>query len=183
MHKFGQVSFNFPERASLVNVKQKIVGVIVLVSLAGGVWWFFPEDPEAEVRDAHQEFARLLSKPQGEASAIMLLNSQILQKMFADNCVITGEAERFAGNYTPQEITGIIMQVRQIFSSVDLSFQDLVIEFPTDIEATASFTARMITQGRTEEIIEMREVVSRMRKIDGDWRFSAFNLAKVFDNQ
>jgi hypothetical protein len=32
-------------------------------------------------------------------------------------------------------------------------------------------------------MIEMREVVSRMRKIDGDWLFSAFNLAKVFEDQ
>lgn len=169
--------------ASLVNVKQRIVGVILLALLAGGAWWFFDEDPEAEIREAHQEFARLLSKPEGEASAIMLLNSQILQRMFADSCVITGEAERFSGNYTPEEITGIIMQVRQIFTSVDLSFQDLVIEFPTEDEATTSFTARMISQGRTEEMIEMREVVSRMRKIDGDWLFSAFNLAKVFEDQ
>ena len=141
-----------------MNVKQKIVGVIVLALLSGGAWWYFHEDPEAEVREAHQEFARLLSKPEGEASAIILLNSQILQRMFAASCVITGEAERFAGSYTPEEITGIIMQVRQIFTSVDLSFQDLVIEFPTEIEATTSFTARMITQGRTEEMIEMREV-------------------------
>ena len=166
-----------------MNVKQRIVGVILLALLVGGAWWYFQEDPEAEVREAHQEFARLLSKPAGEASAIMLLNSQILKQMFADSCVITGEAERFGGSYTPEEITSLIMQIRQIFTGIDLSFQDLVIEFPTEDEATTSFTARMISQGHTEEMIEMREVVSRMRKIDGDWLFSAFSLAKVFEDQ
>ena len=168
-----------------MNPKQVIVSVILAASVAGGAWWFFHEYPEAEVRDAHREFARLLSKPEGEPSGALLFNARVLQTMFAETCEVSGEAERFGGSYTPEELAGLIMQVRGMFRSVDLTFHDLVIEFPAADEATGSFSARMIVRGRTEETAEAfdtRDVVSRMRKLDGDWRFVSFNLLTVPEN-
>ncbi len=168
-----------------MNPNKTIVMVVLLAALAGGAWWYFHEDPEAEVRDAHQEFARLLSKPEAEASSAMLFNARVLQTMFADTCDVTGEAEGFGGSYTREGLAGTIMQVRGMFRSVDLTFHDLVIEFPAADETTVNFTARMILRGRTQEAveaIEMRNVVSRMRKLDGNWRFVAFRLLKVLEN-
>ena len=160
-----------------------LIIVVVMGVLALAALQFFYEDPVAQVRDAHEELARLLSKPEGEVNAVALLNAQILQRMFADTCEITGQAERFAGSYTAEEITSIIMQVRQIFTSANLSFGDLEIEFPAEDQATTRFSARLIAQARTEEAIELREVVSRMRRIDGDWLFTAFDLTRVFEDQ
>jgi len=43
-----------------------IIGLVLLLAVA---WWFLHEDAEAEVREAHQELSRLLSKTEGEEEA------------------------------------------------------------------------------------------------------------------
>ena len=172
-------------RPNLVNSKKVIATAILLASLAGGAWWYFHADPEAEVRDAHQEFARLVSKSEDEGSNAMLLNAYVLQNKFANTCEVSGEAEMFAGSYTPEEMAGTIMRVRGMFRSVDLAFHELVIGFPAADEAIVNFIARITVQYRTEgvaDVIEVREVASRMRKIEGDWRFVSFRLAKVSES-
>ncbi len=168
-----------------MNSKQVTATLILLASLTGGAWWYFHDDPETEVRDAHQEFALLLSKSEDEASNAMLLNAFVLQAKFADTCEVSGEAEMFVGSYTPEKMASTIMQVRGMFRGVSLAFDELVIDFPVADEAIVNFTARITVQYRTEGVaegIEMREVVSRMRKIDGKWRFVAFRLVKVFES-
>ena len=44
--------------------------LVIFVLLAAAAWWFLHEDPEAEVRDAHQELTRLLSKVEDDASSM-----------------------------------------------------------------------------------------------------------------
>ncbi len=162
--------------------KQMIATAILVAALTGGAWWFFHENPAGEVRDAHRELARLVSKSEGEASNAMLLNAVVLQAKFANTCEVSGQAEIFVGSYTPEELTGTILQVRGLFRSVELVFDDLAIDFPDVDEAIVNFIARITVQYRTEGIAaatEMREVVSHMRKIEGTWRFVAFRLEKV----
>lgn len=162
--------------------KQITATVILLVTLAGVAWWLFPKDAAAEIRDAHQDLARMMSKSEDETSNATLLNAFALQAKFANTCTVRGAADMFVGSYTPEQMAGTILQVRGLFRSVDLNFHGLEIDLPADDEATISFTARVTVQYRTEGIAdasEIREVVSRMEKVEGDWRFAAFNLARV----
>ena len=144
------------------------------------------EDPEAEVRNAHQELTRLLSKTEGEPGGTMILNARILQSMFADTCEFAGDAEMLAGSYTPEEMVSTIIQVRGIFLSIDLTFHELEIEFPAADDAIVHFTAVLVGRSSVEgeeEAAETRAVVSRMRKVEGTWLFSEFKLAKVLENR
>ena len=117
-----------------------------------------------------------------ETSDATLLNAFALQAKFANTCTVRGAADMFVGSYTPEEMAGTILQVRGLFRSVDLAFHELNIDFPAADEATVSFTARVTVDYRTEGIAdasEVREVVSRMEKVEGDWRFVGFSLARV----
>ncbi len=159
--------------------------LVIFILLSVAAWWFFHEDPEAEVRDAHQELTRLLSKTEGEASSTMIFNARVLQNMFADTCEVTGDAEILAGSYTPEERVSTIIRVQGMFLSIDLTFHELVIEFPAADDAIVNFTAVLV--GRTkmegeEEAAETREVISRMRKVEDKWLFAEFSLAKVLEN-
>ncbi len=159
--------------------------LVIFILLSVAAWWFLHEDPEAEVRDAHQELTRLLSKTEGEASSTMIFNARVLQNMFADTCEVTGDAEILAGSYTPEEMVSTIIRVQGMFLSIDLTFHELVIEFPAADDAIVNFTAVLV--GRTkmegeEEAAETREVISRMRKVEDKWLFAEFSLAKVLEN-
>ncbi len=159
--------------------------LVIFILLSVAAWWFLHEDPEAEVRDAHQELTRLLSKTEGEASSTMIFNARVLQNMFADTCEVTGDAEMLAGSYTPEEMVSTIIRVQGMFLSIDLTFHELVIEFPAADDAIVNFTAVLV--GRTkmegeEEAAETREVISRMRKVEDKWLFAEFSLAKVLEN-
>ena len=159
--------------------------LVIFILLSVAAWWFLHEDPEAEVRDAHQELTRLLSKTEGEASSTMIFNARVLQNMFADTCEVTGDAEILAGSYTPEEMVSTIIRVQGLFLSIDLTFHELVIEFPAADDAIVNFTAVLV--GRTkmegeEEAAETREVISRMRKVEDKWLFAEFSLAKVLEN-
>ena len=159
--------------------------MVILIVLAAAAWWFLHEDPEAEVRDAHHELTRLLSKTEGEATSTMIFNARVLQNMFADTCEVTGDAEMLAGSYRPEEMVSTIIRVQGMFLSIDLTFHELVIEFPAADDAIVNFTAVLV--GRTkmegeEEAAETREVISRMRKVEDKWLFAEFSLAKVLEN-
>ena len=163
--------------------------IVISVLLAAAAWWFLHEDPEAEVRDAHQKLTRLLSKTEGEATSALILNARVLQTMFADSCEVTGNAEMLAGSYTPEEMVSTIIRVQGVFLRVDLTFHDLVIEFPAADDAIVNFTAVLVGKSRLEgegevevELAETREVVSRMRNVEGKWLFAEFRLAKVIEN-
>ena len=159
--------------------------LVIFILLSVAAWWFLHEDPEAEVRDAHQELTRLLSKTEGEASSTMIFNARVLQNMFADTCEVTGDAEMLAGSYTPEEIVSTIIRVQGMFLSIDLTFHELVIEFPAADDAIVNFTAVLVGQTKMEgeeEAAETREVISRMRKVEDKWLFAEFSLAKVLEN-
>ena len=161
--------------------------IAVLILLSAAAWWFLYEDPEAEVHSAHQELMRLLSKTQGKASSSMIVTARVLQSIFADSCEVTGDAEMIAGRYTPEEMVGTIFQVQGMFLSIDLTFRELVTAFPAADDAFTNFTAvlvgRSLMEGEGEvEVGETRAVVSRMRKVEGAWLFTEFNLAKVLEN-
>ncbi len=92
-----------------------------------------------------------------------------------------------AGRYTPEEMVSTIFQVQGMFLSIDLTFQELVIAFPAADDAITNFTAvlvgRSLMEGEGEVGVgETREVISRMRKVEGTWLFTEFNLAKVLEN-
>ncbi len=159
--------------------------LVIFILLSVAAWWFLHEDPEAEVRDAHQELTRLLSKTEGEASSTTIFNARVLQSMFADTCEVTGDAEILGGSYTPEEMVSTIIRVQGMFLSIDLTFHELVIEFPAADDAIVNFTAVLV--GRTkmegeEEAAETREIISRMRKVEGKWLFAEFRLANVLEN-
>ena len=82
-------------------------------------------------------------------------------------------------------MVGTIIQVRGMFLSIDLTFHELAVEFPAADDAIANLTAVLVGKSLMEgevEAAETREVISRMRYVDGTWLFAEFKLAKVLEN-
>lgn len=163
----------------------KTYGIAFSALLLVAAWWFFHENPEAEVQEAHDELSRLLSKTEGETATSMLVHARLIQGLFAENCDVTGDAEMLVGSYTREDMVSTIIQLQAMFTSIDLTFHELTIEFPAEDDALVNFTAVLIgrsTMTEGEEAAETRGVVSRMRKVEGKWLFSEFKLVKLAAN-
>jgi len=158
--------------------------ILFAVLLTAAAWWFFHEDPETEVRKAHQKLSLLLSKAEGQTTGAVLLDAHRLNGLFAESCKVTDDAATAVRDYTPDEMVSTILQVQSLFHSVNLTFHDLAVEFPEADMALVDFTAVLIGRSKIEgeeDAAETRNVVSRLQRTDGDWLFSEFRLSKVLE--
>jgi len=143
-------------------------------------WWLLHEDAETKIRRAHEELNVLLNKEEGQASSAPILNARALRDMFADACSVTGDAEVFTGIYTPEDMVGTIIQVQALFQRIELTFSELEVEFSAADDARVRFSAVLAAQRSAgAQVDEVRDVISRMRKVDGNWLFAEFNLVEL----
>lgn len=150
-----------------------------LLLLSGAVWWWIYEDPDTQVRNAHAELIRLLNKTEQESSSTPILKARLLRDLFSNSCEVSGDVYALSGSYTPTEMVQTVMGVQGRFRSIDLTISELLIEFPVENEVVVNFSAALrgtsMIDG-AEEIVETRDVVSRMRRVDGEWLFAEFRL-------
>ena len=143
-------------------------------------WWLLHEDAETKIRRAHEELNLLLNKEEGQASSAPIFNARTLRDMFADACSVTGDAEVFTGIYTPEDMVGTIIQVQALFQRIELTFSELEVEFSAADDARVRFSAVLAAQRSAgAQVDEVRDVISRMRKVDGNWLFAEFNLVEL----
>lgn len=156
------------------------IPILLLTSIP--TWWLLRETPEAEVSIAHERLETLLTKTEDDSVAAATLNARSLQLLFAETCEVLGDAGVFAGTYTPEAIASTAFQVRALFEQIDLSFGELSVVFPAKDEAVVSFSATLVTSGPAagaEAVSEIRDVVSRLHRSDGDWVFTSFHLSEA----
>ena len=134
------------------------------------------------MRHAHEDLIRLVNKAEGEPDAPSIFDVQALRGLFAESCEISGDADMLVGRYSSETMVGRILQVQGLFHSIDLTFHDLVIEFPAADDAIASFSAVLVGRSMIEgeeDVAETRAVISRMRRVEGDWLFFEFRLTEI----
>lgn len=149
--------------------------------IAAASWWLLRDDDERLILAAHEDLIRLLRKSEDD-EAISLLDVRALQALFASRCEVSGDDEGFSGNYSAEDMVRMILGVKAQFRSIDLSISEPVIMFSGDDEATAEFSAVLngsqAYQG-SENVIETRDIRSRLRYEDGNWRFAGFILRRT----
>lgn len=156
-------------------ISPALLAVLVVAGLA--IWWLLGDDPEARVREAHADLAELLSTPDEPVDGLPLARIRRLESLFAEQCLVTGDADLFAGSHRPQDLVQQVLAVHGALDRVDVSFGEIRILFPDEDTAIARFPAVLTaTEVGGETRTESREVESRMQRIDGDWLFAAFDL-------
>lgn len=172
--------------SSLDSRSQPGAGPIRPLTVAAGLlivaaaWWLLGNDSAAEVRAAHADLARVLSKSGEGDDGLSVLQLRSLESMFAEELVVAGDANGLSASYSPEEIVGLIVRVRSVFASVELELGELTVELPAPDRAVATFRAGLSGRESDGELVrEARSVVSRMRHVDGDWRFTEFVLSEA----
>jgi hypothetical protein len=152
---------------------------LVVLLVAGSLWWVLRDDAEGQIRAAHEQLAGLLNKTEDEGGAAAILNARALRRLFAEAAQVSGDAQGLAGVYSPEELAGTIVRLRGMFQTIDLTFSELSIAFPDSEDAIVEFTAVLNAAGQIEavqDVSETRRVTTRMQEVDGTWLFAEFLL-------
>ena len=154
-----------------------LIAVVVLAA----AWWYLSDDPETRVRNAHLELVGVFNKADGDTGTLSLLQIQAIRALFADTCVVSGDAGAQGGRFSPEEMARSIVSLRQAFRSIELTSTEPTIAFPADDEAVSEFSATLVAAGGNfdpGEIAYTRHVTSRMRNVDGEWLFAEIHLTE-----
>jgi hypothetical protein len=152
-----------------------LVAALLLLAVSG--WWLLREDPEAAVRAAHEDLARIIIRSEADPDGIAVLDLRRLQGIFAPECRVAGDAGMFVGSHSPQELVAMMVAVRGSLRSVSLTVGELAIGFPDQATAVTRFSAELYADDRTgRPVTELRQVETRMQEIDGVWQFAAFHF-------
>ena len=155
--------------------------IALLVAVIGIGWWLFADNDEEQIRAAHETLIELLNKTEAEGDVATLLDARALQGLFAETCVVSGDADAIGGTYTGQQLASTVLQVKALFESIEITPSEFTIELLSDTAAEVQFSATLtgisVVEDR-QQVVESRQVFSRMDKIDGEWRFSGFRLVE-----
>lgn len=159
----------------------KLIGILVVLVGLGAAAYFFlaPADGVESRLDALED---LVSKRQGERTSAMALKMERFKGLIADPCELNTTRHQAGGAYTPDELASFVMRVRATMPQLELSFHDVNVLLETETNAEVAGTVHLITSGQDGTLYrETAEVICRLRKVDGAWRFHEFEEVQVLE--
>jgi hypothetical protein len=167
--------------------RRRAILAAALLAAAAGLWWFLRAPPPEEQIEAQlAALCRLVGKKAGEGALQMASKVHSLPSVFADPVEIRGDAGPVAGRHTPGELASLILRVRAAADTIDLGYTDLAVELQPPDEAAVRFTCRLRVTGNPAGGgggDAYREVAGRLRRVEGRWVFSQFNVVNVMKGQ
>ena len=161
------------------------IGLLILLLLGAAVagWRIWKSrTPEGQVRRQLLQLVECVSKREGEGTAAGLWKGRAIAELFAPECTFEFRTEMFGGTYTPSEISADLARFRMMFEQVEVAMRKLVITFPAPTEAAADFTGHLIgTLKRGGTVDAVRELVCRLREIDGEWKITSITVREILE--
>ncbi|NIQ39790.1 MAG: hypothetical protein GTN81_14560 [Proteobacteria bacterium] len=164
-------------------VKTKLIVAAVLAVIVG-IWAIshFSESEEKRIKKRFDLLAQWVSKESAESAFTIAKKTRHIGTLFAEECRLKAEVALLSGTYAPEEISSYAAQARLQFSELSLRFYDLNIEFTQEDVAKVILTARLSgTSASGEAVNEIQELVSVLRKFDGEWLFTEFEVVEVLE--
>ncbi len=163
----------------MVKIKSLMILLLVLIVGIGSFLYLFP----AEEKKIKKQFALLsqwASKDQEENIFSLAQRGKSIGTLFDENCVLQVPPYSIDGGYSREEVTVYAARARSQFSRVNLEFYDLNISFPEEGLAKVTLTGKLtgILQDK-ENVNEIRELECVLKKIEGKWLFSEFQVVEV----
>lgn len=158
---------------------KKLIILAVVAGVGLGLYLWLRPTEEGRVRKVVAALATTLSRPTGESTLMMALKTERMQELFGPE--VSVQLLNFPGNgtLTANELASHATRLRPLFSSIELTFYDVDVQLEGADHATADLTARLkaTREGNVRE--ETRQLLCRLRKLEGKWRFCAFEEQAV----
>ncbi len=155
-------------------IKLLLILAITLSITYVGYNWYMRNTPEAKVRRLINNLSYYASRPVADKLPTMIMKNQGFGELFAPQSRLEFRAEMLNGHYTPQGLISWISRTRMYFKSLKLTIEDIEIDIISETEARAYFTGRATGVTKSGyDIDEVRDIESRIEKIDGNWKFKS----------
>ena len=164
-------------------VKKIVVLVIVVAVIVVGYFIFRSPNEEQLIIDRLNLLSNSVSKKSGEGAISMALKHQTISGLIDDQCTVFIKEAMLAGDFTPEEFAAQMTRSRTMFKSLDGQVDCCEVQLDADqVNATISFAIRINAELKSgRKIDEVRDLQAKVRKADGKWLFSGFEIRQVLE--
>lgn len=166
-------------------MKKIIITVLFLGVVGFGVWYFFfnQKTDEELIKDQLLELADACSKRDGESAVVAAMKNARISNFIAGSCSVCINEMMMNGTYTAMEFAGSMTRSRTIFKTIKGTFDDVEVTVKPDKKsATVDYAVRVVGQMKKGSAYDdVRELRSELRKEDGKWKFSSFEIREVLE--
>ena len=157
-----------------------LVGTALVAGIVIGCWYWYISRPQYRIRKRFDALSARVSKQPEESTGVMAFKMHSLSELFGREVVLDFAEYAGSGRYSAETLASRVARIRPHFTQITLSFHDVTIMLIHESEAEADVTARLVAQRQSGEPNEdTREVRCTLRKMDGEWRFTAFREIEV----
>ena len=164
----------------MVNVKTLVLVILVAILAGYLAIRFWPGDERA-IRKQLALIEEAGSKAAAEQPKEALFKARQIADLFADPCLLTMEAVRFAGSYPRKQIQDRIVMVRAFYAQARVSLHDVSIEVAETNTAAVRGTLRLRGEVKDEAIADVHEIRAEMKKISDTWLFTSVTIVEVLE--
>jgi len=157
-----------------------VVAVVIVLVAAVCTFLFWPSDDRA-IRKQLALIEEAGSKAAAEQPIEALFKARQIAELFADPCLLTMEAVRFAGSYPRKQIQDRIVMVRAFYAQARVSLHDVSIEIAETNTAAVRGTLRLRGEVKGEAIADVHEIRAEMKKIGDTWLFTSVTIVEVLE--
>ncbi len=163
----------------MAKIKSLMILLLVLIVGIGSFLYFFPTE-EKKIKKQFALLSQWAPKDQEENIFSLAQRGKSIGTLFDKKCVLQVLPYSIDGRYSREEVTAYAARARSQFSRVNLEFYDLNISFPEEGLAKVTLTGKLtgILQDK-ENVYEIRELECVLKKIEGKWLFSEFQVVEV----
>ena len=136
--------------------------------------------PEDRIRGKLQALAETGSKKPGQKGTTLLVKTEKMRGLFADECRVVVPQYSIDRVLTPSEIAQRTAQLHQSFETISVSFHDVNIEIKGPERATVHCTVRASASRDTRKT-ETIEILCKLVKEEDDWVFSHVEQVLVLE--
>ena len=159
-------------------MNNKIVFLALAITLLiGGAIFFLPSD-ENKIQDNLESLAEYCSTVKNEPVMETLQKVTLAAKLCTDPCKVHIESSQIDREFGQKDLTDRLFMMKKRLSNTTFSFEDTVVDVPSEDRATVLTTLRLYGEAVDGRFTDAYEMDITVEKQDGDWLFSSFTVVE-----
>jgi hypothetical protein len=158
-----------------------LIALAALLLAGGALWWLLRPTDTRRIRKRVRSLQACIERAPDESNAAMILKRQRLEGLFAELVVVEVPEKEFRGRYSGRDLANQVFRYRMQCRHVFVTLYETEIRIADESEsrtAAVRLVGRVRAQGAGGwEDSGIRQVLARLVKRDGAWRFELFRQA------
>ena len=162
-------------------IGNKLFFILIATILAIVLFFFLFPNREKEVKKQLNRLSAAASVQQDEPSLTSLKKAARIGKLFADTCTLSVQRPAINSSFSRKEIMDRISMAKRVFTKLEVSFYDITVQFPSDSEAEALLTMRLLGERGGQDFADVQEVRFTLEKVDRKWLINGVERIEVLE--